>query len=122
MAEKKSDFSKGVAAGVGLLGAVAAGYFLYGPKGTQNRKKIRAWTVKAKGEILSEFEKMKDVSEEAYTQAIEKVTARYSKLKDIDPEEIAVFVGELKRHWKNIQRDLKPTPKKSAKKTTAKKK
>ncbi len=122
MAAKKNDFSKGLATGVGLLGAVAAGYFLYGPKGAQNRKKVRAWTIKAKGEVLSEFEKMKDVTEASYAQAIEKVAARYSKLKDIDPAEVASLVGELKRHWKNIQKDLKPAPKKAAKKSAAKKK
>ncbi len=123
MAGKKNDFGKGLAASVGIIGAIATGYFLYGPKGAQHRKKVRAWTIKAKGEVLSELEKMKDVTEDSYAQTIEKITARYAKVKDIQPDEILAFGNELKRHWKSIQKQLKPTPaKKTAKKSASKKK
>lgn len=122
MAEKKSsNFGTGVAAGAGLIAAIATGYFLYGPKGSQNRKKIRAWTIKAKGEVLSEFEKMKDVSEASYLAAIDKVVTRYAKLKDIDAEEVQSFSDELKRHWKSILKEMTPKPAKKAVKKVAKK-
>jgi pyruvate-formate lyase-activating enzyme len=121
MAGKKNDFGTGIAAGIGIIGAIATGYFLYGPQGAQHRKKVRAWTIKAKGEVLSELEKMKDVTEESYEKAIEKTAARYAKVKDIQPEEVLAFVGELKRHWKSIQKQLKPAPVKKAAKKTVKK-
>lgn len=122
MAAKQNNVATQLAAAVGIIGAVATGYFLYGPKGAQHRKKVRAWTIKAKGEVLSELEKMKDVTEETYSKTIDKVAARYEKVKDIDPQEVAVFVSELRRHWRNIQRDLKTSsaPKKKAKKAVKK--
>ncbi|MDQ5958042.1 MAG: hypothetical protein QG665_388 [Patescibacteria group bacterium] len=115
MAEKKnagkkdssSGLGAGLAVGVGLMAAAAGGYFLYGPQGKSNRKKVKAWGVKARGEVLHELEKMKDISAEKYTEAIEKVMAKYGKVKGVSTEEIVELSGELKRYWKKISADLK---------------
>ncbi len=102
MAAKKQEGS-----GAGLLasvaGAAAAGYFLYGTKGAENRIKLKAWTLKAKGEVLEHFEKVREVTEESYATTVDKVTAKYAKLATVGEEEAAKLNKELKRHWKAIR-------------------
>lgn len=124
---KKQSQAKniGLAVGIGaaLVAAAAGAYFLYGKDGAKNRKKIKSWMIKAKGEALEKIEKMKHVSEDTYHNVIDTVGAKYGKLKDVTPEEAALFVKEMKGHWKHIKAELAPKPeKKAAKKAAAKKK
>lgn len=99
-----------------LVGAVATGYFLYEPKAAENKVKIKAWTLKAKGEILEHFEKKHDVTEEQYKEIVDKVTAKYSKLKTVGEEEAGKLNRELKKHWKAIKAGVETTPVKKGKK------
>jgi uncharacterized protein HemX len=103
----------GLAASV--VGAIAAGYYLYGPKGAQNRQKVQAWTLKAKAEVLERFEKAKEVTEETYTDTVDKVTAKYAKMKNIGEEEAKKLNAELKRHWKSIKKAAEEKPSKKKK-------
>lgn len=104
--KKKSLFSTGVLVGAGLVSAIAGGIFLYGPEGKTNRKKIKAWTLKAKGEVLAEIEKMKDVSQDKYEKVVDKVVAKYSKLKDVGETEAVKLGRELKKHWKTVVEEV----------------
>jgi polyhydroxyalkanoate synthesis regulator phasin len=119
MTQKSASTGKKMAIGAGILGLAAAGiagaYFLYGKDGAKNRKKIKAWTLKAKGEILEKLEKAKETSEAHYHDIVDTVVAKYGKAKDITPEDVQAFAKDLKKHWKSIQRDLAPK-KKAAKK------
>lgn len=121
-AAKKTGVNK-VAVGLGIGAAVAAGiagaYFLYGKDGAKNRKKIKSWMIKAKGEALEKIEKLKDVSEENYLAAITAVGEKYSKVKDATPEEVAELMNDLKKQWKHMKAGL--APKKKAAKKAAKK-
>jgi len=102
-----------IGAGVAALAAfAAAGYFLYGKDGAKNRKKVKGWMLKAKGEVLEGVEKMKDVSEEQYAMIVDKVGAKYKAVKNIDPAEVEAMVKELHGHWKNIKKSISPAPKK----------
>lgn len=113
--EKNQEGSKlGLAAT--LVGAVATGYFLFGPKGAENRVKVKAWTLKAKGEILEHFEKKMEVSEDQYKEIVDKVTAKYAKLKTVGEEEAGKLNRELKKHWKAIKTGVDATPVKKGKK------
>ena len=89
-----------------LVGALATGYFLYGPNAEKSKKKIKAWTLKAKGEVLEHFEKRKDVTEEQYKNTVDKVTNKYAKLKTVGEKEAMKLNRELKRHWKAIKSEL----------------
>lgn len=101
--------------GVAALAAAAAGaYFLYGKDGAKNRKKIHGWTLKMKGEVLERMEQLKEVSEEVYAKVIDEVGDKYRKLQNVDMSELDATVKDLKRHWKNIKRDVL-TPKKKVK-------
>jgi gas vesicle protein len=123
MAAKKSGSKKshdklgsGLMIGAGLAAAATAGYLLFGPKGKENRKKIKAWTVKAKGEILEKMEKMEHIGHDKYEEIVDKVAAKYAKMKDIDQADIEKFVKEAKKHWKSVEKDLKPKVKKAVSK------
>jgi len=99
--KKGSGGGKLVAA---LVGAAAAGYYLYGPKGAANRQKVKAWSLKAKAEVLEKLEKAKDVSDKSYAETVDKVTAKYAKLKTVGDAEASKLNRELKRHWGAIKK------------------
>ncbi len=73
-----------------------------------------------KGEVLERMEQLKDLSEETYDKVIDEVSLQYSKLQNVDTSELQALTKDLKRHWKNIKRDIL-TPK-TNKKAPAKKK
>lgn len=109
MATQKKGSDVGVVVGVaaGVAAIAAAGYFLFGPNGKTNRKVIKGWTVKMKGEVLEKIEKLKEITPETYNAIIDEVSAKYAKLKHINQEEIAIITADLKKYWKVISRDVK---------------
>ena len=120
MTEKKTSSNGGdlqhkVMVGAGItaaLAATAAGvYFLYGKNGTKNRKKIKSWMLKAKGEVMESIEGLKDVSEETYHTILKNVESKYKAMKDVEPEELVGLMNELKGYWKLIKRDATPKTK-----------
>jgi len=104
MATKKKKSGGGGKLVATLVGAAAAGYYLYGPKGAQNRAKVKAWSLKAKAEVLEKLEKAKEVSDASYKETVDKVTAKYAKMKPVGEAEAAKLNRELKRHWSAIKR------------------
>lgn len=114
MATKKSKdngLSGGEKVGIGVAlttAAVAAAgaYFLYGsPNAKQNRKKVRGWALKAKGEVLEVLEKAGNMTTEEYQAAIEKIASGYSKLQTVSKPEIDAFKKEMMSYWKQIASD-----------------
>jgi hypothetical protein len=99
MNDKKTKAKKAV-------GVAAFGYFLHGPNGEANKKKIKAWTIKAKGEVLEQFEKKKEITEEQYKEIVDKITTKYSKLKTVGEIEAVKLNKELKKHWKAIKTNI----------------
>ncbi len=118
---KKQSSSVGakVAVGAGVLALSAAAYLLFGPEGKKNRKMIRGWSVKMKGEIIEKLEAAKEITEPVYHDILDKVTEKYAKLKNVDQEELLAVVADVRKQWKNMMKDAKPK-KKVAKKTTKK--
>jgi len=94
-----------IGAGVAALGALT--YLFLGPKGKKNQKEANSWAVKMKGEILQEFKKAQKITEPLYHQMIEKVQAKYSKIKGIDKKELESVVAEAKKHWKVVGKKAK---------------
>jgi len=118
-ANNKSNVGKAIVAGVGVAALSAAGYLLFGPEGKKNRKQIKGWAVKMKGEMIEKFEDMKEVTEPMYHKVVDEISAKYAKSKGVSQEEITEVVGELKKHWKAMSNDAKKLVKKVGK--TAKK-
>ena len=128
MKTKKTSHTKkaghAVAIGVGLaaLAAAAAGtYFLYGSKNAgKNRKQVKAWTLKAKGEVLERLENLKSVDEEIYRKIVKEVAARYQALKNLDTKDVLAFAAELNSHWKEIAKKVEASARTAAGKTSKK--
>lgn len=114
---KKSSKTEEVLAIGAVTAAVAGLFFLYGSEaGAKRRKKVKGWTLKAKGEVMEKLEKTKDVSEDKYHDIVDKVMAKYAKLKHVNDEEVEPMIKEFKTHWKRIKKELAPTKKVSKKK------
>jgi hypothetical protein len=120
MAAKKTTGGSGLPLAAGLIAGIAGTYFLYGKNAAANRKKVKGWMIKAKGEAIEKMEKIKEMDETSYHALIDGVIQKYSKVKGIEQAEIDELVKEMKKHWKNIVKDSAPkAKKKSAKKTKA---
>lgn len=117
MAKSKSGGAVKVGLGVAAVAAAAAGaYFFYGPSGAKNRKNLKAWTVKARAEVMERVENLKDVSEKTYNQVVSQVLDKYKKLKNVAPADLAAVQKELKSSWKAIKSEIDKATKGGAKK------
>lgn len=107
--KRKNSSHKGKSAGLtmALLAAAAGAYMLYGSKeAAKNRKTVKGWMLKAKGEILEKLEKSKDINEEKYHKIIDDVTKKYSPLAQVGKKELDALIKEAKGHWKNIKKHI----------------
>ncbi|MEK7494187.1 MAG: hypothetical protein AAB630_03475 [Patescibacteria group bacterium] len=97
-----------VGAGLAAVAAAVAGtYFLYGSKNApKHRKQVKAWSLKARGEILEQLEKLSKVDEAAYHKVIKQVASKYKALKRLDAKDVVEFAEELKGHWKDIAKEI----------------
>lgn len=142
MAQKKSkkDISTAQKVGIGFgltaAAVTAAGaYFLYGSKkATQNRKKVKGWMLKAKGEVLEGLEKAEAITEDEYRALVETASGAYGTVKNATAGEVKDFKKEMSEHWTKLEKSKamkkilgatavakKPAPKKVVKKAPAKK-
>ena len=134
--------SSGAKAGIGIgltaaaLGAAAA-YFLVGSKNAaQNRKKVKGWTLKAKGEVLEALEKAEEITSEEYHELVDAATKAYGTVKEASQGEIKDFKKEMMEHWNKLEKNKavkkvaqafspeaqkKQAPKETARKATSKK-
>ncbi len=122
MPKKSSSHAGTIAAGIaGLTAAAVGAYYLYGSKNApKNRAQVKGWMLKAKGEVLEKLEGVQDITESAYSTAVDAVAKKYNAIKTIDAVELAAFIADMKRHWDGIKRTA--GKKKTAKKPSAKKK
>lgn len=95
--------------GFGLTAAaatVAGAYFLYGSKkAAQNRKKVKGWALKAKGEVLEALEKAENISEDEFKKLVETATGVYGTVKNATKGEVEDFKKEMNTHWKDLQKN-----------------
>jgi hypothetical protein len=105
--KKTSGSNVGVVLGAGL--AVAAGlvgaYLLYGKDGAKNRKAVKGWALKMKGEVLEKLETMKDVSEDSYNTLVDTVAAKYYKAKSVDSTDVEMLAKKIKGQWKQFKKE-----------------
>lgn len=96
-----------VGMGLGLAAAGVAAYLLWGKDGKKNRKVVRGWAVKMKGEIIEKFEKAENVTEETYHNIVDQVKARYEKMKNVDQAELKAMILDIRKHWKVMSKGAK---------------
>ena len=108
---KKGSLGKKAAVGVGIAALAAAGvgaYLLTGSKNAaKNRKQAKAWAQKAQKEVITQVGKLKTVNEETYGKVVKEVSARYKKLKKLDPKDVKEFAEELHGYWKMFSKEMK---------------
>ncbi len=97
---------KYIGAGASLVAVAAGGYFLYGKDGAKNRKKIKGWALKAKGEMLEGIERLKHVNQKTYNEIVDRVAKRYKKFKQVDKKELQRLVTESKSFWDGITKKV----------------
>jgi len=104
----KKGMSTGEVVGIGATVAAlgAAAYIMFGPDAKKNKKAIKGWAVKMKGEIIEKLEEAKEITEPVYHKAVDTVSAKYAKIKKIDPKELKIVVDEVKKHWKGLVKDI----------------
>lgn len=118
----KGGIGESLAVGVGVAAVSAAAYLLFGPEGQKNRKKIKGWSIKMKGEMIEKFEEAKEVTEPIYNKIVDEISEKYSKVKGIEREDIDEVVADVKKSWKMLMKDAKKGIKKPIKKVLNKKK
>ena len=134
MSQKKTkggmNTAQKVGIGFGLTAAAvtaAGAYFLYGSKqSVQNRKKIKGWMLKAKGEVLEALEKAESITEEEYKALVETASGAYSTMKNATAGEVKDFKKEMDEHWVKLKKNsavkkLTTTAKTVTSKSTTKK-
>lgn len=101
---KSSVVPKVIGAGIAaVVAGVAGAYFLQSAK---KRKKLKGWMLKMKGEALERVENLKEVTEPMYHKTIDEAAKRFRALKNVDQEELAKMVKELKSHWRRINQKI----------------
>lgn len=99
--------SQKAAVGAGVAAAVAAAalgaYFLYGKDGDKNRKKVKGWMLKAKGEVLERLESMEMVSEESFKQVLDKVLANYRGARNVTSADLLALAADVRKHWNALK-------------------
>lgn len=128
---KKAGVGVGAALGVVAIAATAAAaagaYWLYGaPESSKHRKMAKSFMLKARGDVLSAVEKMRDIDKATYQAVVDRVVAKYSTISGITEAEVAQMKKDLSAAWTHMKavKDAvsapKPTVKKVAKKTAKK--
>lgn len=108
MANKKTDISNAQKLGIGVgltTAAVAAvgAYFLYGSKdAAKNRKKVKSWALKAKGEVLEVLEKAEKITEGEFKDLVEGVAKSYAKVEKLSKKELDEFKKEMAENWQDL--------------------
>ena len=104
---KKGGQIAGIGLGLTAAAVAAAGaYFLYGSKqAPQNRKKVKGWMLKAKGEVLEALEKAEAITEEEYKALVETASSAYGTVKSATAGEVKDFKKEMHDHWTTLQKN-----------------
>jgi hypothetical protein len=107
--KKKSRISVGSAAAIGAgVAAVGAGaYYFLGPKGKQHRGKAKVWMTEMETEVQKKLKKAKSVTQPLYQDAIDALSATYSKRYKEHASEINAFAKKLKGEWKNTRNKIR---------------
>jgi hypothetical protein len=80
---EKTSAAVKVAGALGLAtgaATVVAGYYFFGKNGKEHRKQAGNWTKNAKMEMLEKIKQMKDVSQDAYNEALDEVLSKYEEI------------------------------------------
>ena len=84
MAKKQSSGGNAgamVAVTAGIAALSAAAYVMFGPDAKKNKKAVKSWAIKMKGDIVEKLEEAKEVTEPMYQEIINTVHQGFSTTK-----------------------------------------
>lgn len=110
---KKGGAGKAIAIGAGIAAIGAGAYYLLGPDGKKNQKKVHAWAVKMEKEADKKIKAIKNASEPVYHNLVDSLTEAYAKEYKEHAPEIKAFSKALKTKWKAVSKSAKPVVKKA---------
>ncbi len=114
MKKKMRKLAVEVGAGVVTAAALAgaAAYLLSNTKMAKKGKaKARAWTLKAKREIVRNVRAARRMSQADYARLVDRAVKRASALEHANAAEIMQAAREMKGEWKRIRRHAEMTAK-----------
>lgn len=117
--KKNMSTGKVAAIGAGVAALAAATYYFFGPQGQKNRKSVKGWMIKMKGEIVDRLEDAQEVTEAVYNQIVDSVAENYLKGGKAASADVKMFVEMLKKQWRGISKSTSPQKKSVAKKKTS---
>lgn len=123
---KKISTGKKVAIGAGVAALAVGAYFLFGPDGKKNQKKLKGWMGDMKDEIIKKLEAAKEVTQPMYEEVVDTVAGKYAAMGGMDKKEILALAKTLKKNWKSMMgamkggKDTAKSTAKTAKKTVQK--
>jgi len=92
--------------GIGLTAAAVAAagaFFLYGSDNApENRKKVKGWMLKAKGEVLEKLEQAKHMTEGEFKEIVDGVALTYEKAQALSKKELSNFKKEMAENWQEL--------------------
>ena len=118
MKKNTNNIGKIIAIGAGAAAITAAGYFFFCLNGPKNRKVMKGWMIKMKGDVVEKIEKVKDVTEDTYHNIVDTVAKSY--VGSGSKAEVEMLAKELKSHWKSISKKGVSKVKKAVKKISKK--
>ncbi len=89
-------------AGIATTVAVG-GYFLFGPKGRENRRGIDRWVRRMTVEVLDKMEDIEDMTEEKYHAIVDEVTARQGQLRGLKESFVMRIREDMKSRWEEMK-------------------
>jgi len=117
-----------VAGGVLAVAAAAgAGYYFYGDKkAKKHRQAASKWVVGMKAKVVKEAKALKKLDQKAIGVIVENAASAYNNVRSVDKKDLQRAAMELKKNWKEIEREVslvtkkaKPVAKKAVKKAVA---
>lgn len=110
-----NNTGKVVGAIAGIAALSVATYLLVGPNGKKNRKDLKAWMVKMKADVAEKIENLKEVSTPVYEKIVDEVANKYSKIKNINQNDLKAEAMHLKKEWLKLAKSGKKAVKKMTK-------
>lgn len=97
-----------VGAGIAAAAAAgAAGYYFYGDKGAKKHRAAAAkWAKGMKADVIKEAKKAQKLDQKAIAAIVDKASAAYVTVKNVDKKDLTAAARELKKHWKSIEAEL----------------
>jgi len=103
--QKKKDFYKGAAIGIGvgaIAGAVAG--ILFAPKsGKETREDIKKYYHEMKDQIAEKVASLKEITRETYSQVVTEVVASYQEHKKINEDEATQIKQTLDEGYEKVK-------------------